>query len=133
MFRPLASRLLRGLLQAPVTLSVIIPTMDGRGESLERAVNAYYATGPHDIEIIVVRNEVHGLRDATRDTACRTGDRLHFSADDLEPMDGWWQDALPWLDTHDELRHRGCSTRTARGTTRLTVRMVRCRRLLGFR
>lgn len=84
-------------------LSVIIPTLYGREDSLKRCVDAYEATGPPEMEIITVANK------PTWPTACNIGytmakgDILHFSADDLEPLDGWWQEAFAWLEEHDEL------------------------------
>lgn len=84
-------------------LSVVIPTIDGREGSLARAQAAYLRTGPAEMEIIVVRNLANWPAACNAGYRRAVGDRLHFSADDLEPLEGWWQQALPWLDEHDEL------------------------------
>jgi len=85
-------------------ISVIIPTLSGREESLARAVAAYKKTlGRRKHEIIVIKDK------PTWPTACNEGyaesqgDILHFSADDLEPLPGWHREALAWLAKHDEL------------------------------
>jgi len=84
-------------------LSVVIPTITGREESLARAIASYEDTTrecPH--EIIVVKDE------PTWPTACNVGfekskgDVIHFSADDLEALPGWWKEALEVL-FNDEL------------------------------
>lgn len=85
-------------------ISVIIPTLTGREESLKRIVTAYKRTlskRPH--EIIIVKDK------ETWPTACNEGyaesrgDILHFSADDLEPLPKWYSEVIPWLEEHDEL------------------------------
>lgn len=84
-------------------LSVIIPTLTGREESLGRIERAYLATGPWSMEIVVVKDK------ASWPTACNAGylkargDVLHFGADDLEPLPGWHEEVLPWLEENDEL------------------------------
>jgi len=84
-------------------LSVVIPTIDGREESLARAREAYRQTGPIEMEIIVIENLANWPAACNEGYRRAVGDRLHFSADDLEPLEGWWKEALPWLDEHDEL------------------------------
>jgi hypothetical protein len=84
-------------------LSVVIPSIDGREDSLARARDAYLRTGPTEMEIIVVRNLANWPAACNEGYRRAVGDRLHFTADDLEPIEGWWQEALPWLDEHDEL------------------------------
>lgn len=76
-----------------MTVSVIVPTVDGRDECLARCIAAYEETTP-DLELIIVRNK----------TACgiawqegaeqATGDFIHFTADDLWPYPGWWEAAV---------------------------------------
>lgn len=84
-------------------LSVVIPTITGREESLERAWVAYLETGPEDMEAVIVENFPNWPAACNEGFRQARGDRLHFTADDLEPLPGWWQEALPWLDEHDEL------------------------------
>ena len=85
-------------------LSVIVPTISGREESLARAVKSYEDTTQDvDCEIIVILDE------PTWPTACNvgyaksTGDVVHFSADDLEALPGWWEEPLEFLKNADEL------------------------------
>lgn len=84
-------------------LSVVIPTLTGREESLKRCLRAYRATSPLDTEYIIVRDKASWPEACNEGYRRAVGDRLHFSADDLEPLEGWWEQALPWLDEHDEL------------------------------
>lgn len=84
-------------------LSVIVPTLAGREETLKRCRKAYLVTGPTDMEIITVRDKASWPEACNEGYRKAKGDRLHFTADDLEPLTGWWQEALPWLDEHDEL------------------------------
>lgn len=86
------------------TISVIVPTISGREESLARCLGAYRET-LHDLphELIVIKDK------KTWPTACNAGyakaqgDILHFTADDLEPLPGWWEGALKALKEKDEL------------------------------
>lgn len=84
-------------------LSVVIPTLTGREETLKRCRKAYLETGPPDMELITVRDKASWPEACNEGYRKAKGDRLHFTADDLEPLPGWWQEALPWLDDHDEL------------------------------
>lgn len=85
-------------------LSIVIPTITGREDSYARCLFAYGACGlPDDVEVITVRDERNWP------TACNVGyreakgDVIHFTADDLEPLPGWWQEAMAWCQWHDEL------------------------------
>lgn len=85
-------------------LSVVVPTISGREESLARCIAGYQDTlGNSDYELIVIKDE------PTWPTACNKGyeqskgDVVHFSADDLEPLPGWYREPLAWLENHDEL------------------------------
>lgn len=84
-------------------LSIILPTIEGREESLERCWFAYSATAPEEIEIIVVWDKANWPTACNEGFRRAEGDYLHFTADDLEPLAGWWQEALAWLDSYDEL------------------------------
>lgn len=87
-----------------VKLSIVIPTIAGREESLARAIEAYekYTKGISH-EIIVVKDE------PTWPTACNVGygrakaDIILFGADDLDPCKGWWREPVFWLSKRDEL------------------------------
>lgn len=76
------------------TISIVIPTVDGREEHYARCQQAYIDRTPWSIEIITVRNE-NSCGDAWQKGAdAATGEYLHFTADDLEPLDGWADIAL---------------------------------------
>lgn len=84
-------------------LSIVIPTITGREASYERCVWAYEDTVPLGSEIITVKDEANWPSACNEGFRRAQGDRLHFTADDLEPLPDWWKEALPWLDEHDEL------------------------------
>ena len=70
-------------------ISIVIPTVDGREEHLERCINSYENNTFSDYELIVVHNQKTcgeawdlGSNDAK-------GDFIHFTADDLECHKGW--------------------------------------------
>jgi hypothetical protein len=78
-------------------ISVIIPTIDVRARWLDECVAAYEATCP-GCEIIIIRDQdscgeawILGAQEAT-------GDYLHFTADDLLPLEGWWEAAIEVAD-----------------------------------
>lgn len=106
MLDQMASGLLRGLLSVEVkpAVSVVIPTIRGREDSLARAIAAYEDTMT-DVshEIIIIKDN------PTWPGACNKGYSkakagvILFTADDLEPLPGWHEDVLPWLSEHDEL------------------------------
>jgi hypothetical protein len=84
-------------------ISVVIPTVKGRGASLARCKAAYKATSPATCEYIVVHDKPNWPAACNFGYRQSTFDRIHFTADDLEPLPGWWQEAMAWLETHDEL------------------------------
>jgi hypothetical protein len=74
-------------------ISVVIPTIKGREHHLVRCLSAYAKAG-YDSEIIVERDHLTcGLAWAAGAKKA-TGEYIHFSADDLEPHEGWWQAAV---------------------------------------
>jgi hypothetical protein len=77
------------------TISVVVPTIAGREAWLERCWAAYEAhSGGVELELLVERDHpACGLAWAAGG-AVATGDFIHFSADDLEPHEGWWQAAV---------------------------------------
>lgn len=89
-----ASRLLRGVL-----LSVVVPTISGREDSLARAIASYRDEAD---EIIVVENEPTWPSACNRGYERAKGDIIHFSADDLEALPGWFSEVRGVLDA-DEL------------------------------
>lgn len=85
-------------------ITVVIPTISGREESLARAVKSYEDTTVGvDCEIIVVKDEPTWPAACNKGYEQSKGDILHFTADDLEPLPDWHLDVLAWLEFHDEL------------------------------
>ena len=85
------------------TLSIIVPTITGREDSLQRTLEAYQATTTVPHQIIIVPNETTWPAACNVGARIATGEVLHFTADDLEPVPGWHDEALAWLDQRDEL------------------------------
>lgn len=84
-------------------LSIIIPTISGREESLERAIEAYKATTVGVVyEIIVVKDEPTWPRACNVGYERSSGDIIHWTADDLEALPGWYDD-IPAALERDEL------------------------------
>lgn len=78
-------------------ISICVPTIDGREESLERCLESYCST-TEDFEFIVARNFPtcnQGWNHAIPQT---TGEYIHLTADDIEAQPGWWQAAVEWVE-----------------------------------
>lgn len=85
-------------------LSIVIPTIDGREDTLKRCEDAYRSTlEGTKYEIVVVRNERNWPTACNEGYRQAKGDVLHFTADDLEPLPGWHVEALLALSVRDEL------------------------------
>ena len=84
-------------------LSIILPTISGREESLEKVVAAYCATTEVEHELIVVKDEPTWPGACNKGYEQSSGEIVHFGADDLEPLPRWWKKPLHWLSLHDEL------------------------------
>lgn len=75
-------------------LSVVIPTIPGREESLSLAVKAILATSPDAVQFIIVRNSPScgwGWREGA---AQAEGEFVAFSCDDVDWLPGWWEAAV---------------------------------------
>lgn len=84
-------------------LSVVIPTISGREESLARCVESYERTLEGvSHEIIVVKDESTWPRACNVGYTKSTGDIIHWTADDLEALPGWYNDIPAFLE-NDEL------------------------------
>ena len=71
-------------------ISVVIPTIPGREEHLERAVAAY-RQHTEDVEIIVETGHDCVGKGWQAGAERARGEFIHLTADDLEPHAGWWQ------------------------------------------
>lgn len=78
-------------------ITVVIPTIDGREQSLERCLASYQAHTT-DYETIVVRNAPNCGVVWQWAAEHSDSDYIAFSADDLEAHQGWWQDAVEMID-----------------------------------
>jgi glycosyltransferase involved in cell wall biosynthesis len=74
-------------------ISVIIPTIQGREFHLKRCLAAY-ALSSEPFEVLIVQDKPTCGEAWQAGAEKATGDYLHFSADDLEPHDGWWEPAI---------------------------------------
>jgi glycosyltransferase involved in cell wall biosynthesis len=85
-------------------ISIIVPTISGREESLARTIAAYEDT-LRDVahELIVIEDNPTWPGACNEGAKQAQGDILHFTADDLEPLPGWYRDVLSWMNGHDEL------------------------------
>jgi Glycosyl transferase family 2 len=81
-------------------ISVVVPTIRGREEHYARCVAAYERTAGDRIELITIRDRPTCGLAWNEGAAQAKGDYIHFTADDLEPHDGWLEPAL-------EAVHRG--------------------------
>lgn len=84
-------------------LSIVLPTISGREDSLARAIASYEDTLDCDYELIIVRDESTWPRACNVGYAESKGDIILFTADDLEAMPGWFDDIPLFLSARDEL------------------------------
>lgn len=87
------------------TLSVIVPTISGREDSLARCLASYEDTlqdGP-SYEIIQVKDRPSWPAACNEGYRLSEGDVVHFTADDLEACPGWWERAIDRCRATDEL------------------------------
>jgi hypothetical protein len=81
-----------------MSVAVVIPTISGRAEHLARCLDAYRRTAPN-AQIIIERGHPScGAAWIAGAAAAGEFDYLHFTADDLEPHDGWLQVAVETVD-----------------------------------
>lgn len=100
----MATQLLRRLLLDDLMLSVVIPTIAGREDSLRRTVEAYNATlVGTQYELIVIQDAPSWPKACNAGYRKAKGDVIHFTADDLVPVRNWHPEALGRLAAFDEL------------------------------
>lgn len=75
------------------SISVIIPTISGREDHLAECLAAYKSTSPPDTEYIVIKDEPSCGHAWQKGAHQSVGRYVHFTADDLIPHQGWWEDA----------------------------------------
>lgn len=70
-------------------ITVVIPTVSGRETDLARCLDAYRSRSTHDIEIATFLDFATCAEGWNAGAKFAKGGYLHFSADDLEPHEGW--------------------------------------------
>tara|TARA_R110000868_G_scaffold55189_3_gene171692 strand:+ start:129 stop:713 length:585 start_codon:yes stop_codon:yes gene_type:complete len=84
-------------------LSIVVPTISGREESLARTLASYEATLEGvEHELIVVKDESSWPLACNVGYGRSQGDIIHWTADDLEALPGWYNDIPAFLE-NDEL------------------------------
>jgi hypothetical protein len=71
------------------TITVVVPTVTGREADLARCLDAYRERSVHNIEVVTFLNLPTCAEGWNAGAASAVGDYLHFTADDLEPHEGW--------------------------------------------
>ena len=77
-------------------ISVIVPTIDGREEHLERCLRAYaeHSEGSYKLDLVLAVNEPTCGWGWQKGCEKAKGDYLHFTDDDIEPHAGWAEPAI---------------------------------------
>ena len=78
-------------------ISIVVPTVDGREEWLEKCLAGYSRTAPN-AEIIVVRDQPTCAEAWEEGYGKSTRAYVHFTADDIVPANDWWQGPMEMLD-----------------------------------
>jgi glycosyltransferase involved in cell wall biosynthesis len=88
----------------PPKVSVVVPTISGREVSLARTLASYEETlRDVDHEIIIIKDQPTWPAACNRGYEKSSGDVIHWTADDLEAMEGWHVRVLKFLAAKDEL------------------------------
>lgn len=83
-------------------LSVVVPTISGREESLARTIASYETTLEGvDYELVVVKDEPTWPRACNVGYIQSVGDIIHWTADDLEAAPGWYADIPAFLENDE--------------------------------
>lgn len=75
-------------------ISVVIPTVKGREGVLKTCIRGYQKHSVNQVEIIIMRDRPTCGRAWLESLPYADGDYIHFTADDLEPHEGWDQDVI---------------------------------------
>lgn len=78
-------------------ISVVIPTITGREESLQRTLNAYEEHSPKNVDIIVTQDAPTWPDGCNAGYEQAKGDIIHWGADDLVPLPGWHKRVVKML------------------------------------
>lgn len=84
-------------------ISVVVPTISGREESLARTLLAWEKNTTVKHEVIVVKDKPTWPAACNYGASQAEGDIIVWGADDLDPLPGWHKDILKWFRERDEL------------------------------
>lgn len=85
-------------------ISVVVPTISGREESLAQVLDAYEdKLSDTEHEVIVIEDFPTWPDACNQGYSQSRGEILLFGADDLFPVSGFHRKALAWLEEYDEL------------------------------
>jgi hypothetical protein len=84
----------------PIKITVVVPTVSGREADLMRCLEAYRSRSIYDVELMTYLNLPTCADGWNLGAGQATGDYLHFSADDLEPHEGWDVAAVEACESH---------------------------------
>jgi hypothetical protein len=79
-------------------ITVVIPTVSGRETDLARCLDAYRTRSVHDVYPVTFKDLGTCAEGWNNGARFAKGDYLHFSADDLEPHEGWDVAAIEAVD-----------------------------------
>lgn len=79
-------------------ISIVLPTIKGREHHYQRAYRAYEERTSSPFEILTLRNFDGCGRAWNAGAALARGEFIHFTADDLEPMEGWDEAAIDTIE-----------------------------------
>lgn len=75
-------------------VSIVVPTVDGREDYLDRCLRGYEERTEAEVELLVVRNRWSGGMAWQEGAEAATGDYLHLTNDDIIPGEGWLDDCV---------------------------------------
>lgn len=84
-------------------ISIVLPTISGREESLQQVIDSYVAHTKVKYEIVVIKNAPTWPEACNAGFQKAEGDIILFGADDLDATAGWHRDILKFFKAHDEL------------------------------
>ena len=78
-------------------VTIIIPTVTGREDHLDRCLTAYMERTSHRKQILIIKDMPTVGQAWLKGMESAEGDYIHMTADDLEPHEGWDEAAVEGL------------------------------------